>query len=251
MTTVVKLGGSVLEPWPAPEMLAALVRLARGGEVAVVHGGGKALTALLHRLGLGSEFRKGLRVTDAATLDAAVMALAGTVNTRLVAALNAAGVCAVGLTGADAVAVQAERQAELGAVGVITAAAARLWRTLLDAGYTPVLASLAVAPHSADLLNVNADQFAAAVAAALGAERLIFCTDVEGVLDGSGAPLHAATLDELRALAAAGALRGGMLPKAAACAAALEAGVAEVAIIGPRAAASLDAGVLAGTEVRR
>ncbi|MGH9467458.1 MAG: acetylglutamate kinase, partial [Terriglobales bacterium] len=227
---VIKVGGSILEPAPTPALLAALSQLGRGQKLVLVHGGGKTLTALQARLGQKSEFRAGLRVTDPAVLAAAVMAFAGTVNTSLVTALQGAGFRAVGLTGADAAGITAAPVPELGAVGNVTAVQPDLLRTLLDAGYTPVLASLALGPDGG-LLNVNADQFAAAVAAALGAERLLFLTDVDGVWDAAGQPLRLASLDELRALALSGALRGGMLPKAEACGAALAAGVRRVEII--------------------
>ncbi|MGH9484116.1 MAG: hypothetical protein ACRD1F_03595, partial [Terriglobales bacterium] len=246
--TVIKVGGSILEPAPTNALITALLHHAQAGPLAIVHGGGKTLTALLAKLAIAAEFRKGLRVTSAETLGAAVMALAGTVNTALTAALNAAGIRAVGLTGCDAACVRAQPIPELGAVGAITAADPRLLRSLLDAGFTPVLASLALqqgsaatgplgrvrsGPGGADqreasgaeppaktgcaCLNVNADQFAAAIAAALGAQKLLFLTDVDGVLDAAGHTLPQASLTDLSVLAAAGALHGGMLPKTAAC----------------------------------
>lgn len=248
MLTVIKVGGSILEPVPAPELLASLARLAQSNDLVIVHGGGKALTALLARLGVPSEFRRGLRVTDERVLEAALMTLAGTVNARLVAALNAGDVDAVGLTGYDATSVEAEPEPGLGAVGVVRSANPALWRTLLAAGYTPVLASLAAGPGGA-ILNVNADQFAATAAIALGASRLLFCTDVEGVLDASGRTLPSASLADLGALSASGSLHGGMLPKAAACAAALRGGVAHVSIIGPGSVATLGLAAHAGTQV--
>lgn len=233
MTTVIKVGGSILEPNPVRELIAALAQQVEAGPVVVVHGGGKTLTALLARLGIASEFRDGLRVTSGEALQAAVMAFAGSVNTALVAALNAAGIRAVGLTGCDAGCVRAVAQAGLGAVGGTASADATLLRSLLASGFTPVLASLALDAAGAGILNVNADQFAAAIAAALGAERLLFLTDVNGVLDTRGQTVPQATLAELRTLAMSGALHGGMLPKTAACVTALEAGVREVSILGP------------------
>ena len=240
MTTVLKLGGSILEPEPQPGMMAAIAAAHAAGErLAVVHGGGKALTALLGRLGVATEFRRGLRVTTPATLAAAVMALAGEVNTKLVAALNAAGVPAVGLTGMDAGAVRAEAaDPELGAVGAVTGAEARLWQGLMALGYVPVLAPLA-SDGRGGLLNVNADQFAAAAAGALGAARLLFVTDVEGVLDDAGRPLATASLAALAQLTRAGTLHGGMLPKSDACRSALGAGVGAVRIVGAAAALRL------------
>lgn len=247
--TVVKIGGSILEPAPQPALVEAVARAGQRGERWVlVHGGGKALTALLERLGVASEFRQGLRVTPPAALQAAVMALAGEVNTSLVAALNAGGVAAVGLTGLDAGCVRARPAGgELGAVGLDPQAQSGLLRPLLDAGYTPVIASLA-SDGAGGVLNVNADLFAAAIAGACGAARLLFATDVAGVLDSTGAALATASVADLTALRGAGVLRGGMLPKADACTAALEAGVDEVHILGPQAWTSA---TLAGTQVTR
>lgn len=242
MRTVIKLGGSILEPAPAPELVAALARAqAAGDELIVVHGGGKALSSLLQRLGLPSEFRQGLRVTDGPTLQAAVMAFAGEVNTRLVGALNAARVRAVGLTGLDAGCVQARaEQPELGAVGTITAVNPSLLEALLSGGYMPVVAPLA-ADDAGGALNVNADLFAAAVAAACDAQYLLFTTDVAGVLDAAGQLLARVSLAELEAMTANGAIRDGMLPKADACRAALTGAMGlRVEIVGPEAATLLD-----------
>lgn len=240
MKAVIKIGGSVLEPNPAPGLVRAVAAaVAAGHELVLVHGGGKALTGLLGRLGVASRFENGLRVTDEATLAAAILAFAGEVNTRLVGALGAAGVRAVGLTGLDAHCVGARiERPELGRVGAVTECRPELWRALLAAGFVPVLASLA-GDGEGGALNVNADQFAAAVAGGLGAQRMIFVTDVPGVLDARGERLPAVTVAELETMAADGAIRGGMLPKAEACGAALRAGVGAVEIVGAEAALRL------------
>lgn len=246
MIAVIKLGGSILEggegPAPDAALVAAIARArAAGHGLVLVHGGGKTLTRLLARLGVATRFERGLRVTDAATLRAAVMAFAGEVSTALTAGLEAAGVRAVGLSGVDGDSVRGRRvRAELGAVGAIEECQPRLWRVLLAAGYVPVLASL-MSEAGGGVLNVNADQLAAAVAAALGAERLIYVTDVPGVLARDGRVLTRVCPAKLEAMAAGGELGGGMLPKAEACRAALAAGVARVEIIGAVAAQGLDA----------
>lgn len=242
MTVVVKIGGSVLEPAPQPEMMAALGRVVAGGhELILVHGGGKALSALLGALGVASEFHQGLRVTSPEVLRAARMAFAGEVNTALVAALLQAGVRAVGLTGGDGGCVSARAtRPELGRVGTQVGADPRLPSVLAGAGFTPVIASLA-SDGAGGLLNVNADQMAAAVAAAVGAEALFFITDVAGVLDAEGCTLARVTLGELAAMASGGTIHGGMLPKSDACRAALTGGVARVQILGVPAALQLDA----------
>ncbi|HXR97093.1 MAG TPA: acetylglutamate kinase [Terriglobales bacterium] len=253
MRLVVKLGGSILEPVPAASLIEALARAAANGhQVVIVHGGGKALSALLRRLGIETRFVRGLRVTDTETLRAAVMALAGEVNTTLVGALNRAGVRAVGLTGLDGACVRARvDRPELGAVGAVSACAPELWLGLLATGFVPTLASIA-SDGAGGVLNVNADQFAAACAAALGADALVFTTDVPGILGGDGV-LPRVTLAELDAMTATGGLHGGMLPKADACRMALAAGVARVIVVGEAGLEQLDEMIdgemFAGTEV--
>lgn len=253
MLTVLKLGGSILDGGagvpPAADPLAALAaavaRRARQGEsLCLVHGGGAALTAFLAQQQIPSRFHRGLRVTDAATLEAAVMILAGTVNKRLTTALNralaAAGAPAraVGLCGLDGDCITAApADPALGLVGEIPGEGAggdpRLLRALLAAGFVPVLASIAAGPEGP--LNVNADSFAAACAARLGAARLSFVTDVPGVLDAAGGVVPALAVTELAAWSADGRVRGGMLPKLAACRQALEGGVGRVEVIGAAA----------------
>ncbi len=259
MLTVLKLGGSLLSPERAGAagnwdgLAAAVARRAAAGEaLCLVHGGGGALTAFLAARQIPTRFHQGLRVTDAATLEAAVMVLAGAVNKHLTAALNhalpAAGAAAraVGLCGLDGACIAAAvADPALGHVGRVTGGDPRLLRALLAAGFLPVLASLAAGPDGP--LNVNADQFAAAAAGALTAARLLFVTDVEGVLDGAGQPLATASLAALTQLTHAGTLHGGMLPKLAACRHALEQGVARVEVIG--AAALLAGPAPAGTQI--
>lgn len=249
MTTVVKLGGSVLDPEPSDPLARALARRALAGErLCVIHGGGKALTALLARLGIPTRFHRGLRHTDRETLAAATMVLAGGVNKQLVAALNralaleaqpapAGGAAArpagaVGLCGVDGNCLQAAvAEPELGYVGEMTGGDPRLLATLMAAGFIPVLASIAAAAD-APALNVNADSFAAACAVQLGADRLLFLTDVPGVLDAAAQTIPTLDLAELEALGDKGVASAGMLPKLAACRAALAGGVAHVEIAG-------------------
>ncbi len=239
MITVVKLGGSLLENGARADLLAPLAAWEAAGErLLVVHGGGKTLTALLEKLGVTSHFHNGLRVTDDATREAALMALAGNVNTRLVGSLNQALAArqrpprAVGLTGLDGASVLARRlHPELGWVGESQPGDPRLLRTLIEAGYIPVLASLAADQPSGELLNVNADIFAATCAALAGASRLLFITDVPGVLDREGRRLEQVRLSELNAMQQSGQISGGMLPKLSACRQALEAGVERVEIL--------------------
>ncbi|GIW08454.1 MAG: acetylglutamate kinase [Dehalococcoidia bacterium] len=224
---VVKLGGSTLGAHDTS--LADLAALARaGGSVVIVHGGGKAITDWLSRLGSPTRFVRGLRVTDEASLDIVLGVLAGMVNTQLVAELARHGAPAVGLTGADGgllLVEQADR--ELGYVGTIVEVRPEILRRLLTAGLVPVVAPIGLGRSDGALYNLNADTAAGAIAAAIAAERLIFLTDVEGVRDAEGALL--ATLDEARAqaLIEAGAIAGGMIPKVEACLAAGRAVIAD------------------------
>ena len=156
----------------------------RGIEIVVVHGGGKQMTRFLAERGIESRFVNGLRVTTPETMDAVLKVLAGSVNHELVAALIAAGARAVGLSGVDGDLVEAEQMdPALGMVGRVTRANPELLDLLVGAGYLPVVACVA-GSRDGRMYNVNADQMAAACAAALRADQLIFLTDVDGVLDG-------------------------------------------------------------------
>src|SRR5262245_15163837 len=181
MITVLKLGGELLESAAALQTAAVgIVQLASSEPLVAVHGGGRAIDAELIRRGVAPRFADGLRVTDDATLDAVVAVLAGTTNTALVAAIGAAGGLGVGLTGADGgigrsdvAGVQrtaAGEEVDLGRVGQPNATDMRLLAGLLEHGYVPVVASIGVS-RNGELLNVNADTFAAHLAGALGARR--------------------------------------------------------------------------------
>ncbi len=256
MKLLVKLGGTLLDSAGsrgrlAPE-IAALVGQAH--QVVVVHGGGKQLTRYLTQRGVESRFVGGLRVTTPETLEAVVKILAGQVNTELVAVLVRAGARAVGLTGADDGLVRAVRMApELGAVGKVERARAELLELLTGHGYLPVVACLAGGAQG-ELYNVNADQMAVACAVAFQADRLIFLTDVEGVLDGDQRLLPELTAAAALELIERDVAQGGMEAKLRACVAAVGQGVGEVQI-GPGARAGvleeLLRGRAVGTTVRR
>lgn len=227
---VVKLGGRALEaPGALAGFAAALARLSR--PVLVVHGGGAELSRWCERLGLQARFHDGLRVTDAATLEVAAAVLAGLANKRLVAALRARGVDAVGLAGLDGGSLHVNRHADspvLGEVGSVTGADPSLLKLLLGSGRTPVLASLACDAEGR-LLNVNADDAAAAIAAALRATDLVLLSDTPGLrLAGSIVP--SLQLAEVAAALAHPEVSGGMLPKLRAAAQAAAAGVARAHI---------------------
>ena len=259
MTTVLKLGGELLEDRAAMRAMAAAVRtLSAREQVIVVHGGGRAIDAELRLRGLEPRFVDGLRITDAAALDTVVSVLAGRTNTAFVAALHACGVRAVGLTGADAgiglsrkadlLTTVAGDQVDLGLVGLPNGAPAPLLRELAGLGYVPVVASIGMTPDGT-LLNVNADTLAGHLAGAIGARRLIIAGATAGVLDAAGATIPELPLDRVDAMIASGAAHSGMVAKLLACRGALAAGVTDVAILSGRGVRDFDEA--GGTRVGR
>ena len=244
MTTVLTLGGELLEDAAAIQSIAQpIVRLAGKGPLVVVHGGGRAIDAELRTRGEEPRFVDGLRVTNAAALDAVVCVLAGRNNTALVAAIGAAGGRGVGLTGADAFVGRSKRagtftavsgdRVDLGLVGQPESADASLLHDLLRLGYVPVLASVGVT-DAGELLNINADTLAGHLAAALPARRLIIAGGTKGVLDGEGQLIPHLTPEQSDEMTASGAAHSGMIAKLAACRVALDAGVADISIVSGR-----------------
>jgi acetylglutamate kinase len=257
VSTVLKLGGELLDdPAAIRAVAAAIVRLARREPVVVVHGGGRAIDAELRLRGLTPRFADGLRVTDEAALDSVISVLAGRTNTALVAAVGALGGRAVGLTGADArcgLAVKAApleaangARIDLGLVGEPAGADTSLVLDLLRLNYTPIVASVGVALDGT-LLNVNADTFAAHLAASLRARRLIVAGTTPGVLDGGGGTIPRLTESDIARLTGSGIAHSGMIAKLTACRRALAGGVGEVAIVAGRGVEDFDAAV--GTQV--
>jgi acetylglutamate kinase len=236
MTIVVKIGGATLEDAATLRKCArAIAELAQDGHrVAVVHGGGSALTRMLKRLGKQSEFVGGLRVTDAETRDVALMVLGGMVNKKMVAAIQAAGMPAVGFCGGDGMSFRARKKhvrgIDLGFVGEICSAEPCWIEALWQRGGVPVLASMALGADG-EYYNVNADEMAAACAAACHANALIFLTDVPGVKDAEGAVIPWLSTKQAEDLAAGSVISGGMLPKLDACKRALKQGVGRVRIL--------------------
>jgi len=233
---VIKLGGSLLDdPSRRAEALNAIAaQWKTGEEIVLVHGGGKHVDANLKRLGIPKRTYAGLRVTDDATLDVVVATLAGSVNKMLVAELAAIGVRCAGISGCDASTLTAEVHppidgVDFGHVGSVTGGDPTLINALVTSGILPVVSSIAEGPNGT-LLNVNADSAAAAIAVSLGAEELIFITDVAGLLDARGnvvAELHAA---EAEALLGTSIVTGGMRPKLQAALHALGSGVRRITI---------------------
>jgi acetylglutamate kinase len=235
VTIVVKIGGRAIEDATILRKCAqSVAELARDGHhVVVVHGGGSALTAMLEKLGKKSEFVDGLRVTDAETRDVALMVLGGLVNKKLVAAIQAAGMPAIGFSGGDGMTFRARKKyvhgRDLGFVGEICFAEPCWIEALWERGGIPVLASIALGADG-EYYNVNADEMAASCAAACHADTLIFLTDVPGVKDAEGAVMPCLTTKQAAALAASSVISGGMLPKLHACGLALKQGVGRVRI---------------------
>ncbi len=219
---VIKLGGSTLEN--QRDALEDIVWLrSLGAQPVLVHGGGPEINSWLNRLGIPHRFERGLRVTDAETLDVVRMALAGKVNGELVQLINQLGGSAIGITGLDGGLLRARQVApELGYVGQVVAVQPGPVETLSAAGYIPVVAPLAVGPDG-HALNVNADDAAADLARGLHASKLLYISDVPGILDPDGKLLSVLTDVEVRRLIAEGVIHGGMIPKAEACLRALDA----------------------------
>jgi acetylglutamate kinase len=229
---LVKLGGTLLDAPDSREALAAQIARARGqgAEMVVVHGGGKQMTRFLAERGIESRFVNGLRVTTPETVDAVLKVFAGSVNHELVASLNRAGARAVGLSGIDALLVEAEQMdPALGAVGRVTRSNPALLELLTAHGYLPVVACVA-GSRDGRIFNVNADQMAVACATAFSAAQLVFLTDVEGVLDAGKRLCRVISASQSRALMAASVATGGMQAKLNAALAALDGGVGQVRI---------------------
>ena len=229
-TIVVKYGGNAMtDPTLAESFAADIVLLHSVGiRVVVVHGGGPQIGDLLTRLGIESEFRDGLRVTDADTLDVARMVLVGKVNRDIVASINVHGPLAVGLSGEDGGLIEANRRdPDLGFVGDVANVNPAIIESLLAQNLIPVVSTIG-ADLSGQSYNINADTVAGALAGALGAQKVIYLTDIAGLLRDVADPssLIARTdPEEIAGLIADGVLSGGMIPKVEACLEAIAAGV--------------------------
>jgi acetylglutamate kinase len=244
---VLKIGGSVGgEPDGTLEAVVALHDA--GHPLVVVHGGGPLVGEWAERVGLETRFVRGLRVTDEPTRDVALAVLGGLANGRIVAALIARGVPAVGLRGIDGGMLRADREAaELGYVGTVTLVDSALLEELLDAGRVPVVAPAALARDDNEILNVNGDAAAGAIAASIGARLLVFITDVPGVRGKDGRVIARLDADRARSLVDDGTIEGGMLPKVEACLIAAAAGC-RAAIVAPSGIDEIEK-LLAGDQV--
>lgn len=250
-TIVVKYGGHAMGDAALGRAFAQDIALLKqsGVNPVIVHGGGPQIGAMLDRMGIESRFEGGLRVTDAKTVEIVEMVLAGSINKEIVTMINAAGAWAIGLCGKDGGLVYAEkakktvvdpdsnieRILDLGFVGEPVEVDRRLLDVLASSEMTPVIAP--VAPdRNGQTYNINADTFAGAIAGSANAERLLFLTDVPGVLDKQGKLIKQLTVSEAHALIKDGTISGGMIPKVETCIAALQRGVKGVVIVNGRTA---------------
>ena len=247
-TVVIKYGGHAMVDEHLQESFALNVILLKyiGINPVIVHGGGPQIGQMLKQLNITSEFRQGLRVTDDATMDVVEMVLVGKVNKNIVNLINLNGGTAVGLSGKDGRLITARKLEmvlerddappeiiDLGKVGEVTGINTELITTLLDKGFIPVIAPVGV-NELGETFNINADSVAGALAAALGAKRLVLLTDVSGVLDKDKTLISSLDIREASQAMADGVLKGGMIPKVACCMEAVDAGVEKAHILDGR-----------------
>lgn len=248
-TVVIKYGGHAMgDDVLARQFAHDVVLLKQSGiNPVIVHGGGPQIAAMLERLNIKSSFKNGLRVTDAQTIEVVEMVLAGAINKQIVTALNAAGGTAVGLSGKDGDLLVAkktrskakdptsnvEKAVNLGFVGTPQKVNSHILDVMLASDIIPVIAPIATSANG-QTLNVNADTAAGAIAAALGAERLLMLTDVDGVKDKKGKLIERLSKAQAALLIKNGTAQGGMIPKLQTAIDAVKNGVAATAILDGR-----------------
>lgn len=234
---VVKFGGNAMGDEDAMAEFARDVVLMRqvGLNPVVVHGGGPMINEMLAKLGIKSEFVRGKRVTDKATVEVVEMILSGLVNKRIVQAINDQGGRAIGISGKDDdLMVCVADDPELGFVGKPVEMNVQILRDLYNAGLIPVVAPVATGENDNETFNVNGDTAAGAIAGALKADRLLLLTDVAGVKNASGEIMTQITPEEIRQMTADGTISGGMIPKTETALMALDQGVRAVTIMDGR-----------------
>ena len=238
-TIVIKYGGHAMTDAALRASFAVDVVLLKhiGVQPVIVHGGGPQIRETLDRLGKESHFVEGLRVTDDETMEVVEMVLGGRVNREIVELIQRGGGRAVGLTGNDGGMLQTRQRLvdgrDIGRVGEVVSVDPEPIEAIAASGFIPVVAPIGL-DEAGRTYNVNADEAAGAIAAALGAEKLMLLTDVEGVLDEAGATLPQLTIEQVRKYRDEGTIRGGMIPKVACCIQALQAGVARTHIVDGR-----------------
>ncbi|GAA6617533.1 acetylglutamate kinase [Scytonema sp. NUACC26] len=239
-TIVVKYGGAAMKDTKLKDkVIRDLVFLSCVGlRPILVHGGGPEINSWLDKLGIEAQFKNGLRVTDAPTMDVVEMVLVGRVNKEIVSLINQAGGSAVGLCGKDGNLIKARPQGDegIGFVGEVNSVNIKILETLVSNGYIPVVSSVA-ADETGQPYNINADTVAGEIAAALGAEKLILLTDTRGILKDYKDPstlIPQVDIQEARELIATGVVSGGMIPKVNCCVRSLAQGVKAAHIIDGR-----------------
>jgi acetylglutamate kinase len=244
-TVVVKYGGAAMKDGSLKaDVIRDIVFMACVGiRPVVVHGGGPEINTWLSKLGIEPQFKDGLRVTDATTMDVVEMVLVGRVNKELVSLINQAGGKAIGLCGKDANLITARPQGsdDIGFVGEVSGVDAKILKSLVEAGYIPIVSSVA-ADDQGQAYNINADTVAGEIAASLGAEKLILLTDTRGILrDYTDVTTLIPKLDiqQARQLIDEGVVSGGMIPKVSCCVRSLAQGVGAAHIIDGRVAHAL------------
>lgn len=239
-TVVIKYGGAAMLSVELSEKIMQDITLLKyvGVNPIVVHGGGSDINHMLALYDIKPKFHNGLRVTDEATMDIVQMVLMGKINKDIVAQINVAGGKAIGLCGKDAMLIQAKKLApedgfDMGFVGSITGINTKLLNTLVQDEYIPVIAPIGVG-RNGESYNINADTVAGEVAAALGAEKLMFLTDIDGIRsnpDDSDTLIYEISVDEIYKYINKGIIRGGMLPKVEGCIKAIKSGVKRTHIL--------------------
>ena len=254
-TVVVKYGGSAMENSDIAKSLACDIALLNqaGANPVVVHGGGPQINSMLNQLGIEAQFADGLRITDRRTIEVVEMVLAGSVNKEIVSVINSEGERAIGISGKDANLVLAEpigpieadrttckkkRIVDLGFVGKPVRIDRKILDVLSAARIIPVISTVATGVDG-NTYNINADTFAGAVAGALNARRLLFLTDVPGVLDEAGRVIERLTVSQAQSMIADGSISKGMIPKVETCIDAINSGVEGVVILDGKAAHSV------------
>ncbi len=248
-TVVIKYGGHAMVNAELKEAFAQDVVLMKyvGLRPVVVHGGGPQISEVMAKMGIKPVFIEGQRVTDEATMNVVEMVLVGTVNKNIVGLLNRHGGQAVGLSGRDGNLVIAEKMKiykysgedrppeiiDIGRVGKVKEVRPQVLKTLMEAGFLPVIAPVGVGPDG-EAFNINADLVAGAIAGALKAEKVIYLTDIEGVKDQEGKLLSTIRVEEIEELINQGVAKGGMIPKLKSARKALKAGVKKAHVIDGR-----------------
>jgi acetylglutamate kinase len=249
-TVVIKYGGNAMINSELKNSVIQDITLLKyvGMRPIVVHGGGPEITSVLNKFGKKTEFISGLRVTDEETVSIAEMVLVGKINTEIVNLLNRHGSKAVGLSGKDANLILAKKHfaevhenggvsmVDIGFVGEVESINTNILNTLIDSGYIPVIAPIGVGKNG-ESYNINADYVAGEVAGALGAEKLIMLTDVEGIYrdyQDKTSFISSLSLEEAQQMIAQGSIGGGMIPKVETCIKALQGGTGKTHIIDGR-----------------